>query len=113
MSGIIKKNTDSPDDSGSFNLGKWANVAIGGIKIQHIVLEPGWKWSKDNGPNAGTESCQMEHYVYGISGKVLIRMDDGSEEELGPRDYAYLPPGHDAWVVGDEPYDHIAIILEK
>jgi quercetin dioxygenase-like cupin family protein len=67
------------------------------------VFEPGWKWSVDVAPIAGTASCQAQHLGYVISGRMRIRMEDGSEDEVGPGDFLRVAPGHDAWVLGDEP----------
>jgi quercetin dioxygenase-like cupin family protein len=66
------------------------------------VFQPGWRWSEDVKPIAGTQSCQAPHAIYVISGRMGIRMDDGTEGEIGPGDIAMIEPGHDAWVVGDE-----------
>lgn len=54
-------------------------------------------------PRAKTESCQLAHFHYHVSGILHIRMDDGTEKDVGPGEYSYTPPGHDAWVVGNEP----------
>jgi ketosteroid isomerase-like protein len=67
------------------------------------VFEPGWRWSNDIGPIAGTPSCRVRHLGYVISGRMQIRMDDGTETIIDAGDMFDLPPGHDAWVVGDEP----------
>jgi quercetin dioxygenase-like cupin family protein len=71
--------------------------------IMHVTLQPGWKWSKDVKPIAKTDSCQAPHLNYMISGRMHVVMDDGTEEDFGPGDIAVIPPGHDAWVVSDEP----------
>jgi hypothetical protein len=66
-------------------------------------FKPGWSWEKCVKPIAKTNSCQAPHTQYVISGKMRVRMNDGSEEEFGPSDVGYVPSGHNAWVVGDEP----------
>ncbi|MBZ4400103.1 cupin domain-containing protein [Myxococcus sp. MISCRS1] len=71
--------------------------------VGRVVFEPGWKWSQDVKPLAGTDSCQVAHACYIVSGRMVIRMDDGTELEAGPGDVAIIPPGHDGWVIGDEP----------
>ena len=68
-----------------------------------MVFEPGWRWSNDVKPIAKTESCEAPHFQYHVSGKLAIRMDDGTELVAGAGDITSLPSGHDAWVVGDEP----------
>ena len=72
-------------------------------EVGRLVFEPGWRWSRDVKPIAGTESCQAPHFQYHVSGQLAIRMDDGTEIVAGPGDVTSLPSGHDAWVVGDEP----------
>jgi hypothetical protein len=67
------------------------------------VFEPGWRWSKDVKPIAGTGSCEAPHFQYHVSGRLAIRMDDGTGFTAGPGDVTALPGGHDAWVVGGEP----------
>ena len=67
------------------------------------TFEPGWRWSESVGPIAGTKSCEVHHNGYCVQGRMRVRMDDGAEQEVGPGDVFVLPPGHDAWVVGEEP----------
>jgi hypothetical protein len=67
------------------------------------VFEPGWRWSNDIKPIAKTNSCEAPHFQYHVSGRLAIKMDDGTEFIAGPGDITSLPSGHDAWVVGDEP----------
>jgi quercetin dioxygenase-like cupin family protein len=64
---------------------------------------PGWKWSEHVRPIAKTDSCQAAHTGYFVSGRMKVVMDDGQEMEYGPGDFAIMAPGHDAWIVGDEP----------
>jgi len=66
------------------------------------TFEPGWRWSNDVKPLAGTDSCEAPHFQYHVSGRLGIRMDDGTKFIAGPGDVTSLPKGHDAWVIGDE-----------
>jgi class 3 adenylate cyclase len=75
----------------------------GGVAIGRAVFEPGWRWSVDIKPIVGTQSCQVHHLQLVLSGRLGLRMDSGEEVELGPNEVVDLPPGHDAWVVGEEP----------
>jgi len=105
-SGTMAKRTfNSPDetrpfeeDSGELRLVNTDQGAVG-----QATFRPGWRWSKHVKPIAKTESCQAAHVGYFVSGRLHVRMDDGSEEEFGAGDVHIIPPGHDAWVVGDEP----------
>ena len=78
-------------------------ASAGGATVLKGVFEPGWRWSTDVKPIAGTDSCQTRHLGYVISGHMQGRLDDGTEFDVTAGDLFDLPPGHDAWVVGDEP----------
>jgi mannose-6-phosphate isomerase-like protein (cupin superfamily) len=99
-----KRSLDSPDERRPAGAGEGKVINLSGLTFLHLTLQPGWKWSKDVKPIAKTESCQAMHVGYVISGHMHGVMDDGTEMELGPGDFYSIPPGHDAWVVGDEPY---------
>jgi len=77
-------------------------VKVGDGVVGKATFEPGWRWSEHVKPIAGTESCQAAHLGYVLSGRQTAVMDDGSELDFGPGDVVAIPPGHDAWVVGDE-----------
>ena len=80
------------------------NVArIGSHTIGYAVAQPGFRWSTTFGPTAGTMSCHVHHVQVFLTGRFGVRMDDGEEVEFGPMDIGDIPPGHDAWVIGDEP----------
>ena len=98
-----QKSFDDPDEVREFPNGRVEILHIGGGEVGRLVLEPGWRWSNDVKPIAGTQSCQAPHFQYHVSGRVAVRMDDGSELIAGPGEITSLPSGHDAWVVGDEP----------
>jgi hypothetical protein len=93
---------DAPDETRSFPNGRAEIVRIGGGDVGRLVFEPGWRWSNDVRPIAGTDSCEAPHFQYHVAGRLAIRMDDGTELVAGPGDVTSLPSGHDAWVVGDE-----------
>jgi Cupin domain len=97
------KNLDSPDETRSFENGELRIVNIAGAIVGRAVFKPGWKWSNDVKPIAGTDSCQAAHTGYIISGRMHVVMDDGREADAGPGDAFVIAPGHDAWIVGDEP----------
>jgi mannose-6-phosphate isomerase-like protein (cupin superfamily) len=75
----------------------------GGAQVGRITVQPGWRWTEDVKPVAGTELCQAPHQQYQVSGRLHVTMADGTELDVGPGEVTSLPPGHDAWVVGDEP----------
>lgn len=79
-----------------------------GRRAMLVTVQPGGSWSNDLKAAAGTESCQNTHLGYILSGKMGVRMDDGHEEYMSPKDLFFVPKGHDAWCVGEEP----AVFLE-
>jgi hypothetical protein len=97
------KNLDQPEDKRSFEHGEVLMVRVGGSTIGRAVFRPGWRWSTDVKPLVGTSSCELAHTAVVISGRMRVRMNDGAEAEFGPGDAHYVSPGHDAWVVGEEP----------
>jgi uncharacterized cupin superfamily protein len=95
---------DSPDETRSFDKGKMQIAHIDEVTAGRVTLEPGWKWSECVKPLAGTDSCQVQHTGYVVSGRMQVDMDDGSEQEIGAGDMYVIRPGHDAWIVGDETF---------
>jgi hypothetical protein len=93
----------APDETREFPRGRAEILKIGGGEVGRLVFQPGWRWSTDVKPIAGTGSCEAPHFQYHVSGQLAIRMDDGTEFIAGPGDVTSLPSGHDAWVVGEEP----------
>jgi uncharacterized cupin superfamily protein len=93
----------NPDEVRKFTNGKIELANLGDSTIGRFTLEPGWKWSQDVKQIVNTNSCRLTHTQYIISGRLRVRMDDGTEQESGPGEAMYVPPGHDAWVVGNEP----------
>src|SRR4051812_23563312 len=92
-----------PEELREFPNGQAEIITAGGAQIGRYTFQPGWRWSDDVKPIAGTDSCQVPHFQYHVSGRLGVRMDDGTEVIAGPGDITSLPPGHDGWVVGDEP----------
>jgi hypothetical protein len=105
MAGLTRKNFDAPDETRPFEagMGQVEVINTGGGVVGRGTFPPGWQWSKHVQPIAGTESCQAAHVGYFVSGRMKVLMDDGEEMEYGPGDFADMAPGHDAWIVGDEP----------
>jgi hypothetical protein len=103
MAQTVKKNLGKPDETRSFPKGKMEVVKVGDLVFGKATFEPGWRWSEHVKPIAGTGSCMVSHNGCVVSGRMGIKMDDGSQTELGPGDVFVCPPGHDAWIVGSEP----------
>jgi quercetin dioxygenase-like cupin family protein len=104
MAELERKRFDDPDDARPFkDKGQVEIVNIGNGVVGRATFEPGWKWSEHVKPIAGTPSCQAAHVGYVLSGRQIIKMDDGTELEIGAGDIVSIPAGHDGWTVGDEP----------
>jgi quercetin dioxygenase-like cupin family protein len=105
MAGLVRMSLDSPEETRPFEGGtgqlQLVNMEEGGVG--RATFLPGWRWSEHVKPIARTASCQADHRAYFISGRMKVVMDGGEEMEYGPGDFAIMPPGHDAWVLGDEP----------
>jgi quercetin dioxygenase-like cupin family protein len=87
----------------SFEKGRGEILQFGNGAVGRYTLQPGWRWSQHVKPIAGTELCEAPHFQYHVAGRLHVQMADGSELEIGPGSVSMLPPGHDAWVVGNEP----------
>jgi quercetin dioxygenase-like cupin family protein len=101
---VTRKNLNSPDVIRDCGHGKLELATLDDTTLARVTLQPGWKWSEHIRPMANTDSCQMQHLQYVISGRLRIAQDDGDQIDLEPGDFASIPPGHDAWVVGDTPF---------
>jgi quercetin dioxygenase-like cupin family protein len=102
---LAKKSVEQPDEVRPFKdgKGKMAVYTFDGKTMGRGEFEPGWRWSEHVKPLAGTDSCQATHTGIVLEGKMVVKMlDSGSEMEYGPGDVFYMPPGHDAWVVGNK-----------
>lgn len=103
MDKVEHKGFGTPDETREFPHGRAEILNVGGGQVGRLVLEPGWRWSADVKPIAGTEWCEAPHFQYHLSGQIAIQMEDGTQFVAGPGDITVLPSGHDAWVIGDEP----------
>lgn len=101
---VILKRFEQPDEVRTFEKGKFELVKVGGMTIGRATYEPGWKWSLHVGKLTGVKSCMVEHVGMVVSGRATAAMDDGRVIEMKVGDLFYIAPGHDSWVVGDQPY---------
>ena len=97
------KLSSAPDEVLTFEKAKLELFKMAGGTVGRLTLEPGWQWSKHLKPVAKTEWCEAPHFQYQLSGVARIRMSNGTEFESKAGDLTYLPQGHDAWVIGNEP----------
>ena len=101
---------DAPTEAREFEKGRFEVYAVGPMTLGRATYEPGWRWSEHVGPATGEASCPVEHVGLVVSGRAAVRMDDGTERVMEPGEFFYVPPGHDSWVVGDEPYVSLHIM---
>jgi class 3 adenylate cyclase len=99
---LQRRRFSEPSDVRTFPHGKIEIVELDDNVVGRMIYEPGWRWSVDIKPIAGTETCQYHHFGVSTSGLLRVQMPDGTELEINPGDVFEIPPGHDAWVVGDE-----------
>lgn len=104
MLDVILKRFENPDETRAFPKGKFEVIHIGGITIGRASYEPGWKWSADVGRVTGAKLCNVEHVGMVLAGRATAAMADGRIIEMRAGDVFYVGPGHDSWVVGDQPY---------
>ena len=100
----VLRRFDRPDEVREFSKGRFELVTLGGMTIGRATYQPGWRWSVDVGAATGETLCQVEHVGMVVSGCATAAMADGTIHEMRAGDLFYVPPGHDSWVVGDEPY---------
>jgi quercetin dioxygenase-like cupin family protein len=100
----VLRRFESPDEVRTFPKGQFEIVRLGGMTVGRATYQPGWRWSAHVGKAMGASSCRVEHVGLVISGRATAAMDDGTIHEMHAGDLFYIPPGHDSWVVGDEPY---------
>jgi hypothetical protein len=118
---IEVKSVSAPEEVRAFDGGRMEIVWVGGTTVVRATFDPGFRWSTVLKAKAGTDSCQLSHMGYVVSGRICFAMDEGDDEVvLSPGDVFAVQPGHDTWVVGDEPAvvidftgdDHLAKMLE-
>jgi len=109
-SAAIIRRFDDPDEHRDFPLGGFDLVSIGGMTLGRAEYEPGWRWSEHVGAASGETLCQVEHVGLVLSGAAAVKMADGTERVMRSGEFFYVPPGHDSWVVGEEPYVSLHIM---
>jgi hypothetical protein len=102
-----KKSINTPDEVREMPNARLAFVKLGDTLFGRMIAQPGWKWSDSVKPIAQTDSCEFPHQLYVVSGALHVKMDDGTELDLVAGDVAVIAPGHDAWVVGNEPCEMV------
>ncbi|MDP9065971.1 MAG: cupin domain-containing protein [Pseudomonadota bacterium] len=101
---------EKPHEVRIFQKGKFEILHLGGMTLGRATYQPGWKWSVDVALPAGSKTCSVEHVGIVVSGRAVAAMDDGSLIEMKAGDVFHIPPGHDSWVLGDQPYVSIHLM---
>jgi class 3 adenylate cyclase len=104
MPRLQSKSFSDPDERREFPLGRAEVVVLDETVVGRATYEPGWRWSTHMAPITGTTTCPLRHLGYSISGVMQVDLSDGQRTEIGPGSVYEIPAGHDAWVVGDEPW---------
>jgi quercetin dioxygenase-like cupin family protein len=104
------KSHDTPDETRTPPKTRVEQVSVGGYTIGRFTFEPGWRWSECIKPIVGTESCQLSHVGYVISGSLSVETSDGKHVDLKAGQSYAIPPGHDAWNGGDEPFVGLEVV---
>lgn len=107
---VILKRFENPDEVRTFEKGRFELIHLAGMTLGRATYEPGWKWSVRVGRNLNKALCEVEHIGMVLSGCATAAMADGTIIEMKAGDVFYIPPGHDSWVVGDEPYVSIHML---
>ena len=100
---LERKSFSRPEETRLFDKGRVELVTVGDVTFGKATLEPGWRWSTCVKPIASTEYCESAHLQYQLSGRLHVQMEDGTEQQFIAGEVVSIPPGHDAWVVGDQP----------
>lgn len=101
---LEKKNLNNPDETRNLPKTRVEVCELGGQTLMRVTFQPGWKWSTHVKPTAGTDLCEVEHVGYVISGRCQTVLRDGTKIIMEAGDFMTIPPGHDAWVLGEEPF---------
>jgi quercetin dioxygenase-like cupin family protein len=101
---MMKSQFAAVEELGMLPKSSYEKVAFGGVEVFRFTFEPGWNWKDHAGAFVGADSCPVPHILFTVSGRLAVKMDDGSTEEVGEGECIVIPPGHDAWTIGDVPY---------
>ena len=110
MAGLTAKPFDKPDETRTPDKAKMEVLDLGSVKAARMTAQPGWRWSECIKPVVKTEQCQNSHVGYAVSGRITVRMKDGTEKTIAAGESYTIPPGHDAWVEGNQPFVGIEVM---
>jgi quercetin dioxygenase-like cupin family protein len=101
---------EEPAEVRTFDKGTFETYVVGPMTLGRATYEPGWRWSQHVGAASGESMCQVEHVGFVLNGQAAVKMEDGTEKVMREGEFFHVPPGHDSWMVGDEPYVSLHIM---
>ena len=107
---FTSRSHSSPDEVRTPDKTRIEIVRFEGFTFGRFNFEPGWRWSECIKPVVKTDSCQASHVGYVVSGRLTVRMNDGTQKAVGAGESYTTPPGHDAWVEGNERFVGIEVM---
>ena len=107
---FASKSHDKPDEVRTPKKTRIEVCRLGDFTIGRFIMQPGWRWSECIKPVVKTDSCQVGHVGHAVSGRITIRLTDGSQKTIAAGESYTIPPGHDAWVEGNEPFVCIEVM---
>jgi quercetin dioxygenase-like cupin family protein len=107
---LESKSHNSPDELRTPAKTRVEVVRLGDHTLARFNFEPGWRWSECVKPVVKTETCQLSHVGYLVSGRLTVRLNDGTQKTIGAGESYAIPAGHDAWVEGSEPAVAIEVL---
>ena len=110
VASFVTKSMDTPDERRTPSKTQVDIVKLEGLTIGRFTFQPGWRWSECIKPVVNTESCQLSHAGYAVAGRLMVRLPDGREAPIQAGESYAIPPGHDAWVEGEEPFVGIEVM---
>lgn len=113
MDEMVLKRFQQPDETSSFEKGRFDTIGIGGMTLGMATYEPGWKWSEHIGALSGKKWCATEHVGIVLSGVGAVSFPDGTVKEMRKGDAFHITGEHDSWVIGDEPYVSLHLVGAK
>ena len=107
---LESKSHTKPDEIRTPSKSRVEIVRLEGFTIGRFTFEPGWRWSECIKPVVKTDACQLSHVGHALSGRLTVRLKDGTQQTISPGDSYTIPPGHDAWVEGNERFVGIEVM---
>jgi quercetin dioxygenase-like cupin family protein len=104
------KSHSTPDEVRTPNKTRVEIVHLDEVTIGRFSFEPGWRWSECVKPVVKTDHCQVAHVGYAVSGRMTVRLQDGTTQSIVAGESYTIPPGHDAWVEGNQPFVGIEVM---